>query len=94
MLAELHLQARRWEQTAPATEKMRPATMAGLWKKALDVCAERGEKVVDAYGRTLRLSMLPPDLLSLTDPRAVIVIGTRLPEDVENWAAWVQKEKP
>ena len=35
-----------------------------------------------------------PDLLSLTDPRSVIVVGTRLPEDVENWSAWVAREKP
>ena len=25
---------------------------------------------------------------------SVIVVGTRLPEDVENWAAWVAKERP
>jgi ribosomal protein L25 (general stress protein Ctc) len=31
----------------------------------------RGEKVTDAYGRKLKLWRLPPDLLSLTDPRAV-----------------------
>jgi hypothetical protein len=68
--------------------------MAALWNKALDVCAARGEKVVDAYGRTLKLWRLPPDLLSLTDPRAVVVVGTKLPEDVENWAQWVAKERP
>jgi hypothetical protein len=73
---------------------MRPATMAKLWGKAIAVCEKRGDHVTDAYGRPLRLSMLPPDLLALTDPRAVIVVGTRLPEDVENWAAWVAKEKP
>lgn len=94
VLAELHVQARRWEVTAPAAEKMRPATMSQLWTKALAACEQRGEKVVDAYGRKLRLAMLPDDLLALTDPRAVIVLGTRLPEDVENWAAWVNKEKP
>ncbi|MGE0399599.1 MAG: MG2 domain-containing protein [Kofleriaceae bacterium] len=94
VLAELHAQARVWEKSAPATEKMQPPAMAKLWKQALAACKARGEKVVDAYGRELRLSMLPGDLLSLTDPRAVIVVGTRLPEDVENWAAWVKKEKP
>lgn len=94
VLAELHAQARTWEKTAPATEKMQPPAMAKLWRQALVACKARGEKVVDAYGRELRLSMLPGDLLSLTDPRAVIVVGTRLPEDVENWAAWVRKEKP
>ncbi len=94
VLAELHAQTRAWEATAPQSEKMRPATMAKLWSKALDACTARGEHVEDAYGRRLRLSLLPPDLLALTDPRAVVVVGTRLPEDVENWTAWVAKETP
>lgn len=94
VLAELHVQARAWERSAPAAELVKPATMARLWKQALAACARRGEPVVDAYGRKLRLSRLPADLLALTDPRAVIVVGTRLPEDVEDWAAWVAKEKP
>lgn len=94
VLAELHAQTRKWEASARPDEKMRPATMAGLWTRALETCAARGEKVTDAYGRKLRLYRLPPDLLSLTDPRAVVVVGTRLPEDVENWAAWVAKERP
>ncbi|HEU0030654.1 MAG TPA: MG2 domain-containing protein [Kofleriaceae bacterium] len=94
VLAELHAQARVWEAKAPAGEKMRPVTMASLWSKAIAACKSRGQPVTDAYGRTLRLSRLPPDLLSLTDPRAVIVVGTRLPEDVENWAQWVARERP
>ena len=93
-LAELHAQTRKWETEAPAAEKMTPKTMSELWKKALDACDKRGEPVVDAYGRRLRLSILPSDLLALTDPRAVVVVGTRLPEDVENWTEWVAKEKP
>jgi len=56
--------------------------------------APKGEKVTDAYGRRLRLSMLPGDLLALTDPHAVVVVGTRLREDTENWSVWVAKEKP
>lgn len=94
VLAELHVQARAWETSAPAEEKMRPATLVRLWTQALDAVEKRGEPVTDAYGRRLRLSMLPADLLSLTDPRAVVVIGTRLREDTENWADWVAKEKP
>ncbi len=94
VLAELHTQARAWETGAPAAEKMVPATLARLWSQALEACEKRGEPTDDAYGRRLRLSLLPSDLLSLTDPRSVIVVGTRLPEDVENWAAWVAKEKP
>jgi hypothetical protein len=94
VLAELHAQARAWEAKAPAAEKMTAATMASLWGAALAACAARGEATTDAYGRTLRLSRLPLDLLSLTDPRAVVAVATRLPEDVENWSAWVAKEKP
>lgn len=93
-LAELGAQVRRWEAGAPPQEQMRPATMARLWGEALDACERRGEKVTDAYGRRLRLSRLPPDLLALTDPRAVVVVGTRLPEDVESWAQWVARERP
>ena len=94
VLAELHVQARAWEATAPASEKMAPATMARLWRAALAACSARGERITDAYGRPLRLSRLPADLLSLTDPRQVVVVATRLPEDVENWPAWVAKETP
>jgi hypothetical protein len=94
VLAELHAQVHTWEQKAPEAEKMTPATMARLWRAALDACAARGERTGDAYGRRLRLSRLPPDLLSLTDPRAVVVVATRLTEDVENWPAWVAREKP
>jgi hypothetical protein len=94
VLAELHAQVRQWEGSAPRDEKMQPATMARLWTAALDACGRRGEPVVDAYGRRLKLSRLPRDLLALTDPRAVVVVGTRLPEDVENWAEWVARERP
>jgi hypothetical protein len=94
VLGELHAQVRQWEASAPPAEKMQPRTLAQLWGKALEACARRGERVVDAYGRKLRLARLPRDLLALTDPRAVVVVGTRLPEDVENWAAWVARERP
>ena len=94
VLAELHVQVRQWEATAPAGTIMRPPVMAEMWKKALAACEARGEKVKDAFGRKLRLHRLPPDLLALTDPRVVVVVGTRLPEDVESWPAWVAKEKP
>jgi hypothetical protein len=95
VLGELYTQTRRWEETAPASEKMMPKTMAQLWNKALDACEKRGEAVGDAYGRRLRLSWLPQDLLALIEPRVVVVqAATRLPEDVENWQAWVAKEKP
>jgi len=94
VLAELHDQAHVWEVKAAKTEKMHPRTMARLWNQSLDAVKKRGGRIDDAYGRRMRLSVLPQDLLALVDPRAVIVVGTRLPEDVENWAAWVAKEKP
>jgi hypothetical protein len=92
-LGELYVQARIWEATAPAAEKMKPETMVKLWDKALAACEKRGERVDDAFGRRLKLRRLPPDLLTLTAPTAVIS-GTRLPEDVENWAAWVARRRP
>jgi MG2 domain len=94
VLTELHAQVRKWEASAPPDEKMQPATMAKLWTKALESCERRQERVTDAYGRKLKLSRLPADLLALTDPRMVVVVGTRLPEDVENWAQWVARERP
>jgi hypothetical protein len=94
VLSELTVQVRAWEQSAPEGETLSPAGMAKLWDQALEACEKRGEAVTDAYGRELKLSRLPPELLSLTDPRAVVVSGTRLPEDVENWGAWVAREAP
>jgi hypothetical protein len=92
ILPELYAQARAWEANSKASDKMRPATMAALWDKALAACESRKERVDDAFGRRLSLQVLPADLLALTDPH-VVVGGTRVPEDVENWAAWVQKAK-
>ena len=88
------MQTRTWESTAPEAEQMTPRTMARLWAKALDTLEFRKQPARDAWGRKLKLHRLPYDLLALTDPRAVVVNGTRLPEDIENWTAWVAKEKP
>jgi hypothetical protein len=93
-LSELYLRVREWEEKAPAGEQMHPMIMARLWNETLDALEKRGEHPTDAFGRRLRLSLLPPDLLAMTDPRSVVSVGTRLPEDVENWADWVQKERP
>lgn len=94
VLGELHAQVRTWEEKAPAGQTLDPAGMARLWEGALAACEKRGDKVTDAFGRRLKLSRLPVDLLALTDPRAVVSSGTRLPEDVENWNAWVAREAP
>jgi hypothetical protein len=94
VLGELHARVRQWEETAPKGEQMKPLRMAGFWSDALAACEKRREPVVDAYGRRLQLSRLPPDLLALTDPQRVVINGTRRPEDMESWTAWVQREKP
>ena len=94
ILKELHAQTRIWEETAPAGDLMTPATMARLWEKALDARKAKGGAIDDFFGRRLRLHRLPADLLDLTDPRQVVVVGTRLPEDVENWRRWVERRKP
>lgn len=94
VLGELYTQVRTWENSAPATEKMSPATMARLWNNSLDAVEGRKESARDAWGRRLRLHRLPMDLLALTEPRQVVVNGTRLPEDTQNWSQWVAKEKP
>lgn len=94
VLAELTAQVRTWEEKAPEGETLSPEGMAKLWEQALAACEKRGEQVTDAYGRRLKLSRLPPELLALTDPRMVVVGGTRLSEDVENWGQWVAREAP
>ncbi|AKF79561.1 hypothetical protein MFUL124B02_04580 [Myxococcus fulvus 124B02] len=94
VLGELHARVREWEEKAPEGETLAPEGLAKLWAQALSACEARGEKVTDAYGQRLRLSRLPQALLELTDPRAVVSRGTRLPEDVENWNAWVAREAP
>jgi hypothetical protein len=94
VLAELTTQVRTWEEKAPEGETLSPEGMAKLWEQALVACEKRGEPVTDAFGRRLKLSRLPPELLALTDPRMVVVGGTRLSEDVENWGQWVAREAP
>ncbi|MEW5738442.1 MAG: MG2 domain-containing protein [Myxococcota bacterium] len=94
VLGELYAQERAWEAGAPATEKLTPQVMARLWSQALGAVEAKKESARDAFGRRLRLHRLPADLLALTDPRSVVVNGTRLPEDVQNWPQWVAKEKP
>lgn len=94
VLGELHNAVRAWEKAAGKDEKMKPEKMAELWETALEAAAGKKQPVTDAYGRRIRLSQLPPDLLALTDPRAVVIDGTHLPEDIENWSAWVAREQP
>ena len=94
VLGELHAQARTWEKEAPKGEVMKPPKMAELFDSSIAAVKARGGNIEDAYGRPLSLSQLPNDLLALTDPRAVVIEGTRLPEDVENWTQWVRRNRP
>ena len=94
VLGELYAQVRTWETSAPAAEKMSPPVMARLWNQSLEAVEGRKDSARDAWGRRLRLHRLPTDLLALTEPRAVVINGTRLPEDTQNWSQWVAKEKP
>jgi hypothetical protein len=94
VLGELHLLCRQWEEKTPRDQKMSPVAMAELWDQALEQAEEKGLPHEDPWGRPLRLHQLPSDLLALVDPRVVVLDGTRNPEDVESWTAWVMKEQP
>jgi hypothetical protein len=83
-----------WTRTAPAADKLVPRTMARLWREALEEAARRGSPNADAFGRPIRLATLPPELLALLAPNAVGVAPERLPEDIEDWATFVARERP
>ena len=94
VLGEAHAAARRWHAEAPERARLTPEVAAQLWDEALRAVAASGRPTRDAYGRTLRLHRLPPDLLELASPRSLAPDGARLPEDLEPWAAWVHEERP
>lgn len=83
---------RRWERTAPPGDQLTNARNAALWREALEELEAGDTPPVDAFGRTLELGILPGDLLAMADPRMVATDGTRLPEDIDNWTAWVVEE--
>lgn len=62
------------------------ATYAEVWDAA---AAQRP----DPFGLPLTLDQLPEELLSLADPRLVVVDATRLPEDLEPWSGWVRRTR-
>ena len=39
---------------------------------------------------SVKLELLPDELINLTDPRLVVADGTRLPEDIEAWTRFVK----
>ena len=87
LYSETRKGVRAWEKKAPPDELLSAARMAALWETAL-----AAHPVDDPFGRRLHLSVLPKDLLALTDPRFMVSDGARLPEDVENWSAYVATE--
>ncbi len=89
LLSAARLRVAAWEEAAPEDELMTPARMVDLWEDVLDERAGDGLPVEDAYGRRLELHRLPSDLLELADPRLLVSDKRRLPEDVENWQAYV-----
>lgn len=78
---------RQWEEGAPKDEKLTAQQVMRLWDEALDET-----NATDVFGRPLNLGNLPSNLLELCDPRFIVGNTTRLPEDVENWAAFVAAE--
>lgn len=90
--AELLRLERQWERGH--SDRLTPEVLARLWREARDAVEASGGEVTDAYGRPLRLHQLPYDLLGLVAPDQLVMDGTRLPEDLDNWALWVAQEEP
>jgi hypothetical protein len=89
LLSDARLRVSAWEEGAPEGELMTPERMVDLWNEMLKERTRNGQPVEDAYGRALELHRLPSDLLELADPRLLVADKRRLPEDVENWQAYV-----
>lgn len=83
---------RGWESAAPAGDQLTHAKMRELWDASLAKLRSDGTPAVDAYGRELRLNLLPYDLLVQVDPRNHASDATRLPEDLTDWPQWVAAE--
>ena len=90
VLDALFVEVRHFEGTAPAADKLTPATMLALWSKALQRAKDQGVITTDAFGRPLLLQALPDELVAMADPRLLVRDGTRLTEDVEAWVPFVR----
>ncbi len=86
---EVKSAVRSWEKTAKEGDVMTPRILLQLWEATL-----KAHPTSDPFGRDLHLSVLPQDLLRFTDPRVLVSDAARLPEDIENWAAFVASESP
>jgi hypothetical protein len=87
LYGEARKAVRAWEKTAGEADVMTAARMAALWEDTL-----AKHPATDPFGRSLHLSILPADLLALTDPRVMVADARHLPEDVENWNLYVIEE--
>ena len=94
VLTELARAERAWEADTAADQRLTPSQVAELWRTARERAAAAGHPVLDAYGAPLLLHRLPPDLLDMTAPHAIVTDGARLPDDLENWTLWVAREQP
>ena len=89
LYSEVRGEVRTWEATAAADALLTPPRMVEIWEAAL-----KKHPAEDPFGNPLHLQRLPRDLLALTDPRYMASDGARLPEDVEDWTAYVAREAP
>ena len=80
---------REWEGKAKEDDVMTPKILVGIWESTL-----KAHPVADPFGRPLHLSVLPADLLPFTDPRVLVSNAALLPEDIENWPAYVGSVAP
>lgn len=80
---------RDWEKSVKEGDVMTPKILVRIWEATL-----KAHPVVDPFGRPLHLRVLPQDLLAFTDPRVLVSNAALLPEDIENWPAYVASESP
>lgn len=86
---EVKSAVRAWEKVATEGQVMTPKIMVGIWNATL-----AAHPTSDPFGRPLHLRVLPSDLLAFTDPRVMVSNAALLPEDIENWPAYVASESP
>ena len=94
VLSHVRQQVAVWERDAPDGQTMTPRRMWDLWEATLRERRSAGLPCTDAFGEPLHLWRLSADLLTLTDPRLLVSDARRLPEDVENWQDFIQREAP
>lgn len=82
---------RAWEKTAPKSELITPERTSAWWTEVLKTA---DPPIVDAFGMPLTLRTLPVDLREQTAPHQLVSDSTRLSEDLENWAAWIEASAP